>query len=129
MVQLYVPEAVGIESKLHNLETTRRRDNSGVGNSHKRKLTINTEQQRLDQGNKVITWAWELTQLVDRREWESTMDRQQLQQQKDGRLGLHFGCQFTNCQTIKDKYLNNEELPNLKVKDVDNIYVQETTGF
>jgi hypothetical protein len=75
MVRLYFPEKVGIESNLNDLETTTRRNNGGIGNSRTRKSTMESVQQRLDDGDKVTTWAWHLTQLVDRSEWESTMDR------------------------------------------------------
>jgi hypothetical protein len=51
---------------------------------------MDTVQQQLDQGVEVTTWPWEVTQLVETNEWESTMVKQQ-KQQKDGKVGLHFG--------------------------------------
>lgn len=46
-VRFYVPEAVGIHSNLNNSTTSTTRDNGGVGNTRKRKLTLETVQQRL----------------------------------------------------------------------------------
>jgi hypothetical protein len=42
IICLYVPEAVGIESSLNDLETTTRRNNGGVGNSCKQKSKMDS---------------------------------------------------------------------------------------
>lgn len=85
-------------------------------------------QKLLEEADEENTWAWELIKMVNRTEWEATMDNQQ-QQENEDKKGLHFGYQYAkkvNNNNIKD---NTSTITVLQVISMDNKYMKATTGF